>query len=563
MALNANPLPVLIAGGGPVGMALAMNLDALGMRSVIINTEPRPRWHPKGGTHNARTMEHYRRLGIASKLRSLGLPSGHKTDVIYFTRLNGWELARIPLPSEDEKRAAVRSVAPTDQVPEPILRCNQMHVEAELFGHLCSLATVDVRFGWHLHGFREEREGVSVDIEQAGTGRRETLRGSYLAGCDGGQSAVRQQLGIRYGGGPAAEQAYLGGRMVSTYIRCPEFFGRILRREGWQFWIVNPQIRANIVALDGRDEFLFNTRLQNVNDAPDDAAIRAAFVAAVGEPVQVEIVGHWTWTAGMALVAEKFVSGRVALAGDAVHLFTPAGGFGMNTGIDDSANLGWKLAAMAQGWGGPGLMESYQTERRPIALRNTNAAKALGRNIGATPVDPAIEERSPAGEAARHAAGEFLAGFEPEFASLGVQLGARYDGSPIVIPDGVPPPDDLVNYRPSSVPGGRAPHMWLDDRSSLFDHFGKGFSLVCRPGTDTSGCEAAAARLRIPLKRVELSMPGADELYGDRMYLVRPDQHIAWRSGSHENNWDAILRSVTGWQLRKSPSLTADPRIRT
>ncbi len=547
MALNPNPAPILIIGGGPVGMALAMNLDALGMRSVVINTEPQPRWHPKGSTQNARTMEHYRRLGIAAKLRQLGLPSHHKTDVIYFTRLTGWELARIRMPSEDEKMAAVRNAAPTDQVPEPIFRCNQMHVEAFLFEHIKTLKTVDVRFGWHCPDFRQDDEGVSVDIEHVETGRKETLRGSYLAGCDGGQSMVRRKLGIRYGGGPAAEQAYLGGPMVSTHIRCPELYGRIIREPRWQYWVVNAQIRANIVAVNGRDEFLFSTRLQSVDDQPDDRAIQRAFVAAIGEPINVQIVGHWTWTAGNALVADKFVEGRVALCGDAVHLFTPAGGFGMNTGIDDAANLGWKLAAMAQGWGGPKLMESYELERRPIAIRNTEAAKALGRNIGAVPVDPAIEENSPGGEEARRKAGEYLSGFEPEFGSLGVQLGARYDGSPIIVSDGSPPPeDDPVNYVPSTVPGGRAPHVWLDGRKSLFDMLGNGFTLLHCGESNSSVFEAVPMKRGVPCKRLDIRFAEAADLYKSAFVLIRPDRHVAWEGEKIPEDWDVIDSTVIG-----------------
>lgn len=565
MGLKTNPAPIIIVGGGPVGMALAMNLDALGMRSVIINSEPHPRWHPKGSTHNSRTMEHYRRLGLAPRLRSVGLPAQLLTDVVYYTRLNGHELSRIRMPSEAQKMQARRSAAATDQVPEPIFRCNQMHVEAQLFAHLCTLQNVDVRFGWTCLDFREDADGVSVDIEQTSaeetaSRRRETLRGSYLAGCDGGQSSVRRKLGIRYDGAPPEEQAYLGGAMVSTHIRCADLLGRIIREPHWQYWVVNAQIRANIVAVSGTDEFLFNTRLQSVSDTPDDAAIKRAFVAAVGEPVEVDIIGHWIWTAGMALVTDRFVSSRVALAGDAVHLFTPAGGFGMNTGVDDAANLGWKLAAMAQGWGGPKLMQSYEIERRPIALRNTNAAKALGRSIGAVPVDAAIEEDSAAGEEARRKAADYLSGFAPEFASLGVQLGARYDGSPIIAGDGsAPPPDDPVNYQPSSVPGGRAPHGWLDDpaapdkRVSLFDRFGQGFTLLRLSGAGSasgavSAFAAAAKKSGLPLTIVDIDSPPLRELYACDLALIRPDQHVAWR-GMAEGTPDceAVLARVSGW----------------
>ena len=189
-------------------------------------------------------------------------------------------------------------------------------------------------------------------------------------------------------------------------------------------------MRSNIVNVDGKGEYLFSTRLERPDQQPDEAMIAATFRASVGSDIEVEFIAHATWTAGQAFVTERFGAGRAWMAGDAVHLFTPAGGFGMNTGIDDAANLGWKLAAMVQGWGGPRLLASYEIERRPIALRNTGAAKALGHNVGDTPVAPAMTEDTPAGAAARQKAQAYLNGFAEEFASLGVQLGARYDGSP-------------------------------------------------------------------------------------------------------------------------------------
>lgn len=541
-------LPIIIVGGGPVGMSLAMNLDAQGVRSIVVNDDPRPRWHPKGSTQNSRTMEHYRRLGISASLRKLGLPADHPTDVVYYTRLNGWELARIPMPSEAEKMQRVRDAAPDDQVPEPIFRCNQMHVETWLFEHLQTLGNVDARYGWRCLDWTDHGDSVSVEVEELQTGRRETLRGAYLAGCDGGQSAIRRKLGIRYSGERPEMQAFLGGPMVSTYIRSAELYQRIIRNPRWQYWVVNHEIRANIVAVNGKDEFLFNTRLKSADDKPDNDSIARAFYASVGEQIEVEFIGHWTWTAGQALVAERFGQGRVVLAGDAVHLFTPAGGFGMNTGVDDAANLGWKLAAMVQGWGGPRLIESYERERQPVAYRNTGAAKQLGRNIGAVPVGAAIEEQSAAGEAARREASESLAGFGPEFNSLGVQLGVRYDGSPIVAADAGPPPaDDTLNYVPSAYPGGRAPHVWLNDRSSLFDHFGRGFTLLRFAGADSAALEAAARKRGVPLKILDVNLSAARGLYERDLALIRPDQHVAWRGDHLPEDCDALLAMVTGW----------------
>jgi hypothetical protein len=282
----------------------------------------------------------------------------------------------------------------------------------------------------------------------------------------------------------------------------------------------------------------------------DTGMIERAFLASVGRPIPVEVVGHATWTAGQALVAESFGNGRVLLAGDAAHLFTPTGGFGVNTGVDDAANLAWKLAAAVQGWGGPKLLDSYQAERRPIALRNTSAAKALARNVGGVPVGAAIEEDSPEGAAARRETSEHLAGFGREFSSLGVQLGARYDGSPVIVPDGTqPPPDDPVRYVPSACPGGRAPHLWLSDRSSLFDRLGPGFTLL-RLGGPADGTErlvrAARAR-RVPLRVVDVSEPSGRELYERDLVLVRPDQHVAWRGDRLPEDCGGLLARVTGW----------------
>ncbi|MGH7033945.1 MAG: FAD-dependent monooxygenase, partial [Stellaceae bacterium] len=199
-AAEAITTPILIVGGGPVGMVLAMNLAALGVSSLIVNSDPRPRWHPKGSTHNSRTMEHYRRLGLAEAIRSLGLPEDYPTDVGYFTRFTGWEIARLPMPSEGEKRRVVRAAAPSGQVPEPIFRCNQMYVERLLYERLRSLAAVGCRFGWACVDWQDRGDGVTAVVEDVSSGRRTTITCAYLVGCDGGQSATRRKLGIRYSG---------------------------------------------------------------------------------------------------------------------------------------------------------------------------------------------------------------------------------------------------------------------------------------------------------------------------------------------------------------------------
>jgi len=542
--------PILIVGGGPVGMALAMNLAALGVASLIVNSDPRPRWHPKGSTHNSRTMEHYRRLGLAEAIRRLGLPQDYPTDVGYFTRFTGWEVARLSMPSEDENRRAIRAANPTDQVPEPIFRCNQMYVERLLHERLQSLATVDCRFGWVCVDWQDHGDRVTATIEELSSGRRAAITCAYLVGCDGGQSATRRKLGIRYSGeGPGGSEAYLDGPMVATHLRVPQFYRVVTASRCWQYRAVNREVHTNTVALDGTAEFIFNSRLRSADEKPDSALIVRRFLVSVGAPLEVEVIGHSTWIAGRALVAERFGLGRVLLAGDATHLFTPAGGFGMNTGIDDVANLGWKLAAMVQGWGGARLLDTYESERRPIALRNTKAARRLGVSVSEVPIGAAIEEDSAAGGAARRETGAYLANFRPEFDSLGVQLGARYDGSPIIVGDGTEaPPDDPDAYRPSATPGGRAPHLWLQPGISLFDRLGPGFTLLdlSHGKAETRALRQASARAGIPLEILALDNAAARDLYQRDLALIRPDQHVAWRGDTLPENCAALLNRVTG-----------------
>ena len=543
--------PVVIVGGGPVGMVLAMSLAAFGVRSVVVNIETDSRWRPKGSTHNARTMEHYRRLGLTPAIRRVGMPADHPTDVGYFTALNGWELARLPMPSEAEKMRRVRDADVTDQTPEPLFRCNQMYVERELHAHLKTVGGVEMRFGWRCIGFAEHGGGVTVEIENVATGARETLAGTYLVGCDGGHSVVRRALGIRYGGEVLAPQAYGTGATISTHLRAPALYDRILRQQ--MLAALDRQRGGALAAHDAR-------RRKRV---PVQHALPLGRRPARRQFHRRRVPGHGrrgnprsnSSPTGRGSRATRwspirFGVGRVLLAGDAVHLFTPTGGFGMNTGIDDACNLAWKLAALVQGWGGPNLIASYEIERRPIAVRNTGHSKRLAKNVGDVPSAAQMGEDTAEGAAARRAAGDFLATFGEEFASLGVQLGARYDGSPIVIADGTAAPrDDPAVYVPSACPGGRAPHVWLPDRTSLYDHLGRYFTLLRLKGCrdDGAALAAAARRRKIPLAIYDVALPEARDLYAADMALIRPDLHVAWRGNRLPDDADAMLARVTGW----------------
>jgi len=542
-------VPVVIVGGGPVGMVLAISLAGFNIRTVLVNTEPNSRWFPKGSTHNARTMEHYRHLGLSHELRKLGLPIDHPTDVGFFTTLNGWELGRISMPSEREKLASVANASATDQVPEPLFRCNQMYVEAQLLKHIQTLDLVESRFGWRCIKIVDSQERITVVIENVETGQREEITCDSLAGCDGPQSTVRKHLGIAYRGDTPEEQSYGSGSTVSTHLRAPGLYQIAKHKRCWQYRTVNPKVRSNLVTLDGEGEFTINTKLRNPEEKPDPKLVANLILQSVGENIDIEFLEHRPWTAGHALVADRFVSGRIALAGDAVHVFTPTGGFGMNTGVDDAVNLAWKIAATVSGWGGPNLLASYEIERRPIAFRNTGMAKEMSRGMDKVSIDDNLLTDSPAGDTSRSAVGKRLEMFREEFASIGIQLGARYDDSPIVVTDGTAPPsDNPAVYQPTACPGGRAPHLFLRDGSSLFDHFGTGFCLLhLHGGHSTVAMEEAARARGIPLRTLKVEMPEGRELYECDLALIRPDQHVAWRGSALPDDCGALLARVTGW----------------
>lgn len=532
---------------------LAMFLDFHGIASTVFNTDAAVRPHPKGSTQNARTMEHYRRLGFSHKVREIGLPMDHPTDVAYFTRFNGWELARLSMPSENEKRRAIYNSTAIDQCPEPIHRANQMYVEQILLQEAAERPRITLQFGVEVEDIQQDADGVTVTTVETATQKKAVWRAAFGVGCDGGRSFVRKQLGIAYEGFENLQQAFFGGRMISTYLRAPTLYRDFLGdRRAWQYWIVNSQIRTALVALDGKDDFLLWTRDENPGEPVDEQSIATALRACAGTDLPVEIIAHGKWTAGVALVAERFAHKRIFLAGDSAHLFTPTGGFGMNTGVDDAANLAWKLAGSIQGWAGAGLLASYELERKPVAHRNTAAARELARSIGRVPVTDALEQNDAAGAKARAETGAFLSTFGEEYASIGVQLGARYDGSPIVVSDRPAPLDSHTEYVPSSVPGGRAPHFWIGERrekgSSLFDQLGKGYTILCfeQPGEDVICLKKAAHRRGVPLTVLPVVHEEAHALYGVRKALIRPDQHIAWSGNVIPRDVEKLLDKVTG-----------------
>jgi len=557
--------PVAIVGGGPVGLVLALLLDFHGVNCTIFNTEPEARWHPKGNGQNARTMELYRRLGFSDAVRCLGLPADHPFDQAYFTRLCAHEIYRFAMPSRDQRIAMRRQMPVTDQLPEPMFHVNQMYVERFLLDRVRKLPSVDVRFGWQVDWFTQNESAVRLHAKKSDGSDEATFTAAYAVACDGGGSFMRKTLGIAYEGDVQKKDAYWAGQFFSIHMRIPDLYPKFVgHRRAWMYWAVNPDphTRGVIFALNGVDEFMMLIKPERGKTDVDTAEVADWVKRTIGADIPVEILGYRPWSAGQALVAERYRAGRIFIAGDAAHLFTPTGGFGMNTGIDDSANLAWKLAAVLQGWGGPRLLDSYEAERKPIGYRNTGASRKYASRMHDAVVPDDVELDGPAGEAARTAAAKLSYVRFNHFNraedkdAVGVQIGGRYDGSPIIVPDGAPPPDIFPEtydeYFPSGLPGGRAPHLWLDERrvmgSSLYDKFGRGFTLLRFAGApDTAAVERAAAARGMPLSLLDVPLREGRELYGRDLALIRPDQYIAWRGDQLPNDVDALLVRVTAY----------------
>ena len=545
---------MLIAGGGPCGLMLANELGRRGIGSTVIDDKPGTAFNPQANATQARTMEHFRRLGFADEVRALGMPPDFPTDIAYFTRYARRELARFRLPSSREAKQRVASLGGSWSAAELPHRVSQKFVEAVLRRHAEALPGLSLHYGWRLRSFRDAGDHVCAEVECLADGRRCDVRAAYLVGADGPRSTVRQQLGWKYAGETGVQRDFMGGRMLAIYLRAPAFYEVVPHAPAWMNVSFNCERRAFMAAVDGRGEFAFHTQLRQgelEQDVGEEGA-KAMFRAAVGAELPLEVLSRSTWTAGHCLVAEKLQQGRVFIAGDAAHLFTPTGGLGYNTAVDDAVNLGWKIAAVLRGHAEAALLQSYELERRPLALRNTGHARGFADSLGMFQPEPCIEDETPEGAAARARAGAYLASHgQREFNIPGITFGARYDGSPAIVSDGSEPPPDAADcYTPSACPGGRAPHLWLDEGVSLYDRFGFEWTLLHLAGDAAAGPWQDAARRRaLPLKVQRLSGDEARALYAAELVLIRPDQVVAWR-GDERTDPEAVLQRLLGQPLR-------------
>ena len=525
---------ILIAGGGPVGLTVALELARFGVRVVLVNEGAETAQHPKANAINARTMEHFRRHGIGPTLRKAALPGDHPTDVCYVTRLTGRELARLHMPSSADAVAEARAGTSAYDCAEPPHRCSQIYLEAILREAAVSRPGVEVRFGHTLESFRRDEDGVVGVVRNLEDGSTYEVAAAHLVGADGGRGVVRRQLGIRYLGDGGVVRKMMGGQMLATLFEVPGQKDWLTIDRAWQYWVIAADLRALLVTVDGANKFVMLTRIPDGTD-PDDIDDHALLARAAGRPVEANILLRMPWTAGHELLAESFGGERVWLVGDAAHLFTPTGGLGMNTGVDDAVNLAWKLAGDVQGWGGPDLTASYEADRRPIGARNLAFARGFAESIGTFDVDPAIEADTEAGATERARLSAHLTEHvQREMLIPGIALGVRYDNSPLVTDDGSSAtPDEAGTYVPSARPGHRAPHVWLADGTPLCDHFADGFTLL-RTNTeiDAGPMISAARSAGLPLELLDLEEAVVVQRYEAALILIFPDGHIAWRGNA-------------------------------
>jgi 2-polyprenyl-6-methoxyphenol hydroxylase-like FAD-dependent oxidoreductase len=436
---NTIKTDVLIVGAGPTGLSLAIELGLRGVRALVVERQPRTGTQPRAKTTNVRSMEHMRRWGIASALRAAApLPYDYPTDIVFATRLFGRQLAVIENAFAGAKRRDPRFSEPAQWVP-------QFTVEAVLRDRVATIDSVQLMFNAELEDAEQSADGVIATVRNLTDGEPFTVRCRYLVGADGARSRARAIIGVRMQG----EHAFALNH--SVILRIPELSRTPPERRAIMYWIINPAAPAVMGPMDGEGRWYFGVTLPPAVNDLDDETIHRRVCDAVGRNVDIEILTRDIWAAHR-LIADRYRNGRIFLAGDACHLHPPFGGYGMNLGIADGVDLGWKLAATIEGWGGPALLDSYEIERRAVHQRTIEEAVANYRVLSAQLLKDNLDDDTEKGERARAEVGaEILRTKTREFMTLGVVLGSRYRESPIIVSDGsVPPEEHSATYEPSA-----------------------------------------------------------------------------------------------------------------
>jgi 2-polyprenyl-6-methoxyphenol hydroxylase-like FAD-dependent oxidoreductase len=531
-----NDFDVVVVGAGPVGLTLAIDLGRRGVRTLLIEKDPTTKQYPKMDRSNARTMEFYRRLGIADRVRALGYPADASMDVFITTRLCDWPLARLHYPSVAQHRAKIAACTDASEPLEPYQLVSQNDLEPLLKEVAESTPNVTVRFGCEMTDFTQDRGGVIASLNYL-DGTQQSIRAAYLVGCDGGKSTVRKNLGIKLEG----QGNIRAVRQIC--FRSEQFYERIPIGKGRHYYLTDSEGSAFVIQ-GTRKEITLNTALPEGSDLEQEVRNRAGF------DFDFELLNVSDWKLHL-LVADRFRDGRVFLAGDAVHLVIPTGGLGMNSGVGDAIDLSWKLAGTVAGWGGPGLLDSYQHERRKVALRNRDASgwAAAGMGIWRKLCRPQVMDDTADGAALRSEIGRTAdIHHRRVHEMIGVELGYSYAGSNLIAfePDNISD-WDTTKYTPHTRPGVRIPHIWLKDGRAMQDILGDNYTLLDLTGAcDTAALEAAFARIGAPLMVLRLDEAHVRDVYGCSLLLLRPDLHIFWRGETLPAAVDELAVVATG-----------------
>ncbi len=527
---------VIIVGAGPVGLTLAIDLGRRGISCILLEQKEAPQFLPKMERCNARTMEIYRRIGIAQKIRDNGFPRDVPMDVFIILSLIEPPLLRLAYPSVADAQDDIAAHNDGTRPLEPYQLISQYTLEPLLKSVAENIASIDIRYGHEFLCFEQDAGGVRAKVNRP-DGSVVEFSADYLVGCDGGTSNVRRQLGIKLQGAANLLQ------LRQALYRCDDLFDRIPIGKGRHYHVADDKATFLIVQ-DSTKHFTLHAVVDS------DEQMKTQFEKTVAMPVKYEMLSCAPWRQNL-LVADNYGQGRVLLAGDAVHLVIPTGGLGMNSGVGDAIDLSWKLAATLQGWGGPNLLASYEIERRQIGVRNVDASRqaSRGRRAWRSMWRPEIRDDTPEGEAAR-AALVRVADVEQRKSNelIGAELGYRYRGSPILCEEaGEGPADTFMAYEPTTWPGARLPHVWLENGTAIQDAIPDGYVLLRlgRSQTNTEPLKQTFASYGAPFSVLEIAGARPREVYGYDLLLLRPDMHVVWR-GNALPDVAALARTATG-----------------
>ncbi|WP_059007494.1 FAD-dependent monooxygenase [Streptomyces specialis] len=520
----------MVVGGGPVGLSLGLDLARRDVDFLLLEAGDGRIDHPRVGTVGPRSMELFRRWGTAGRIRSVPWPADHSLDVAWVTAVGGHEIHRLRFGT-----AATRAVP--DFTPEPEQICPQHWLHPLLIDALGTAPDGPVRLGWRLTGLAQHDDGILATVLDQHTGDTVTVEAAYLAACDGAGSPVRTACGVR-------TIAHHPTRTFRNILfRAPGLRARLGPDEPLVFFLTTAtRLRYPLRAMDGDALYRLTVSGEHDTGTPPEEFVRAAL--AVDTPFTVLSDAPWHLT---QRVAERYRHGRVLLAGDAAHSVSPSGGLGMNSGIADAADLGWKLAAVLAGWAGEHLLDTYETERKPVAEASLRASQENLARESRRHMPPEIADDTPEGARARATRPARLEALDVrrEFDAPEGPFAYRYR-SHTVVP--APAEEKTEHWADSPLPGGRAPHAWLGPGRSTLDLFGPGFTLLCAAGAarDAEPLRRAVAARAVPLAVTELHDERATRIYRWPHVLVRPDGHVAWRGTGPPPDPGALADRVRG-----------------